>query len=228
MIDEIDQSLKEWVATVIDSKYEVSLEHPGITNNKPTVSLYLYSMDNSMPSSTARDIPLEITLSYLLTVQSENLLESHRFLGNLLFAAKNRSDLEVDFSALPAEFWQSFGTPPLPHFCLRLPMVMPRKTEQIPKIKVPPRIDIGSITNIKGFILGPSNHPIPGAKITLDNAKTVAYSDNKGLFSIAADTKALHEFSCKIEAKGEQFSITVPMKKTQNAPITIHLDTLEV
>lgn len=228
MIDEIDLRLKEWIATVIDNKYEVSFEHPGRTDNKPTVSVYLYSMENSMPRSVGREIPLEISLCYLLTVQSENLQESHQKLGNLLFAAKSRSDFEVDFPCLPAAFWQAFGTPPLPHFSLRLPMIMVREIEQTPRIKTPPRIDLGSITNIKGFILGPSNHPIPGAKITLTDTKTFAYTNNSGLFSIAADTKSAHELNCKIDAKGKQFSISVPMQKTQNAPITIHLDTLEV
>ncbi len=228
MIAEIDHDLEEWIATVIDSKYKITFEHPGIRDNKPTVSVYLYQMENSIPRSVAREIPLEITLSYLLTVQSESQLDSHKNLGNLLFAAKSRSDLEIGFPSLAADFWQALGIAPLPHFTLRLPLVMARNVGQVPTIKAPPRIDIDSITNIKGFVLGPSNQPIANAKVTLANIKTVAYTDNKGLFSIAADSKALHEFNCKIDAKGKQFSISVPMQKTQNAPITIHLDTLEV
>lgn len=105
---------------------------------------------------------------------------------------------------------------------------MARNVGQTPTIKAPPRIDISSITNIKGFVFGPSNQPIANAKVTLTSTKTVAYTDNKGLFSIATDSKVLHEFNCKIDTKGKQFSVSVPMQKMQNAPITIHLDTLEV
>ena len=228
MINQIDCRLKEWIITVIDSKYDVSFEHPGKMGNNPMVSVYLYRMENSMPRSVAREIPLTITLSYLLTVQSENPLEAHQNLGNLLFAAKSRSDFEVDFPSLPADFWQALGTPPLPHFSLRLPMIMPRKTQQLPKIKAPPRIEISSLTNIEGSVLGPADQPIPGAKITLTHSKTVTYTDNRGSFSIATDAKNLQEFNCKIDAKGKQFSISVPMKKNQSEPITIHLDTLEV
>lgn len=228
MIDEIDHRLKEWIAAVIDSKYDVTFEHPGVKDNKPTVSVYLYQMENSVPRSVTREIPLEITLSYLLTVQSESQLDSHKNLASLLFAAKSRSDLEVGFPSLTADFWQAFGIAPLPHFTLRLPLVMARNIEQVPTIKAPPRIDINSITNIKGFIFGSSNQPVANAKVTLSSTKTIAYTDNKGLFSIAANSKMLHEFNCKIDTKGKQFSVSVPMQKTQNAPITIHLDTLEV
>ena len=228
MIDEIDHSLKEWIAAVIGESFDVSFEHPGKSNNKPTVSVYLFSMENAAPSTSARDIPLQITLSYLITVHADNQLELHKNLGNLLLAAKSRSDLEVGFPALSADFWQAFGTVPLPHFSLRLPLIMARNFEQAPIIKTPPRIEVGTISNIKGFISGPSKQPLAGAKITLTNTKAVAYTDNKGLFSIAADAKSMQEFNCKIDFKGKQFSVSMPMQRTQNAPITIHLDNLEV
>lgn len=88
MIDEIDHRLKEWIATVIDNKYDVTFEHPGIKDNKPTVSVYLYQLENSVPKSVTREIPLEITLSYLLTIQSENQLDSHKNLASLLLQQK--------------------------------------------------------------------------------------------------------------------------------------------
>ncbi len=228
MIDEIDHRLKEWITKVIDNDYEVSFEHPGTEDNKPIVSVYLYSMENSIPKSALRALPLEITLSYVLTVQSKDQLQAHQNLGNLLFAAKARSDLEVDFSALPANFWQAAGSPPLPYFILRLPLVMIRKTEPVPRIKVPPSVNISTLNSINGFILGPSNYPIPGAKITLTSTKTVSYTDNKGAFTITVDAKNLQELDCKIDAKGQQFSKIISVAKSQTAPITIHLDTLEV
>jgi len=226
MIDEIDHRLKEWVATVIDSKYEITFSPPSANESKPLVSVYLYDMENSVPGSgsTAREIPIEVTLSYLLTVHSENQAESHKILGNLLFAAKSKTDFEVGFPSLPPHFWQALGIVPLPHFTLRLPLVFARDAAQAPTIKAPPSINIGSISNITGYVLGPRDHPIQGAKVTLTNTKTVACTDKKGLFSIAADSKSLHEFKCKIDAKGKQFSISIPMQKP---PIMIHLDNLE-
>lgn len=228
MIDEIDHRLKEWIATVIDSKYDVSFEYPASGSNKPTVSVYLYQMENAVPRSAARDIPLEITLSYLLTVQSEDQPEAHRTLGNLLFAAKSRSDLEVGFPALSADFWRALGIVPLPHFCLRLPLAMARVIEQTPRIKAPPSINVGSLTQLKGLILGPGNQPVAGAKITLAHSNTFTYADNSGSFSIAADSKSQRQLDCRIDAKGKQFSISVPIQKTQIPSVTIHLDTLEV
>lgn len=228
MIDEIDLRLKEWIATVIDSNFQISFEHPGKLDNKPTVSVYLYSLDNSMPTSVAREIPLQITLSYLLTVKSENQMESHQTLGKLLFAAKEQADFEVEFPALPTGYWQSFGTVPLPYFTIRLLLVKARNAEQVPRIIEPPRVDIGTLSNIEGIILGPNNIPISAAKITLEHTKTVSYTDNNGCFSIATNSASLKIFNCKIDAKGKQFSISVPVQKKQHKPITIHLDNIGV
>ena len=228
MIDEIDFRLKKWIATVIDSNFQVSFDHPGKIENKPTVSVYLFKMDNSMPTSVAREIPFQVNLSYLLTVQSENQMESHQTLGKLLFAAKEQAGFEVDFHSLPSGYWQSFGTVPLPYFIIRLQLIKARKEEQVPKIQEPPRIDMGNLTSLEGIVLGSNNIPVSAAKITLDHWKTISYTDNNGCFSIATDSTSRKSFNCKIEAKGKQFSISIPFEEIQHKPIKIHLDTIEV
>lgn len=230
MIDEIDHRLTSWIATVIDSTYEVTLSPPSINNKKPLVSVYLYDMKNAAIGSTAREIPVEITLSYLITVQSENPVESHKNLGHLLLAAKSLpdSDIEVGFPSLSPQFWQALGIFPLPHFSLSLPLAMARSVEPVPKIKTPPRIDVDSVSNITGLVLGPNEQPLQGVKVTDTHTKAVAYTDQKGLFSMATTAKSLHKFDCSVDAKGKQFSISIPMQKEHNAPIKIHLNTLEV
>lgn len=228
MIDEVDHVLKKWIASVIDSKYEITFHAPQANAGQSAVIAYLYHMENDMPRSTAREIPLQIMLTYLLLVQTEDPLEAHRILGNLLFAAKARSDLEVDFPVLPATYWQAFGIPPAPYFCLRVPLRMDREQQQIPRVKSAPQINIASTQMIDGLILGPADIPIAGAKITLNNSNSIAYSNNNGLFSINADAKSKQNFNCLIHAKGKQFSISVPIPETQQAPLTIHLDNLEV
>ncbi|MER0204861.1 MAG: hypothetical protein DU480_13650 [Nitrosomonas sp.] len=224
MIDVIDQKLKEWITTIIDGKFDVSFDHPGIQKGGSRVSIYLFSMENSIQRpSGARDIPLQITLCYLLTVHSEDQIEAHQYLGNLLFAAKSHADFEVEFIALSSHLWQAFGTPPLPHFCVRVPISVPRTAENIPKVKLPPRVEMGLIMHVKGYILGPDNQPIPDAKVTLVNSKTVARTNVHGLFSISADarTKAVN---FKIEAKGQQFEKTFPVENIRNTPLKIHLN----
>lgn len=230
MIDEIDRRLKEWIAKVIDGKLAITFEHPRAELSQTTVSVYLYDMKYSTPNSTTREIPLQIALSYLLTVQSDDQIESHKYLGKILYAAKSRPDMEVGFPALPAQFWQAIGIAPLPHFSLQVPLMIMREAEHVPTIKVQPHFDISSIIQITGVVVGPDDQPIPGAKILLPHSRTVAYTNNKGLFSIAADANLQRTFNCKIDAKGKQFSISVPMQQilnTPHEPFTIHLD-LEV
>ncbi|MFW5443966.1 MAG: hypothetical protein ACKE51_06645 [Methylococcaceae bacterium] len=228
MIDEIDFRLKEWIATVIDSNFQVSFEHPGKIDNQPTVSIYLYNLSNSLPTSVAREIPFQINLSYLLTVQSENHLEAHQMLGELLFSAKEQTDFEVEFPSLPADYWQSFGTVPLPYFIIRLILVKARKSVQAPTIVEPPRVDIGTLISIDGVVLGADNIPVSAAKITEERTKIISYTDRNGCFSIATDSASRKKFDCKVDVKGKQFRVSIPIQKTKNKPITIHLDTIEV
>jgi len=228
MINELDIQLKEWILTIIKNDYQISFEHPGKIDNVPTISIYLYKLSNSLPTSPARETSFQITLSYLLTVQSDNQIDSHLTLGSLLLAAKEQSNFEVEFPPLPTDYWQSFGTPPLPYFIICLPLVKKIPNEKIPTIKQQPKVNLTSINNIRGIILGPNNHPISKAKVTMDHSKAFAYTDNSGSFSIATDLKSLNKFNCKIDAKGKKFSISIPMPKTLNAPIKIHLDNLEV
>ncbi len=230
MIDEIDCRLKEWIATVINGQLAITFEHPGTKQAQPAVSVYLYNMEYSAPNSATREIPLQIALSYLLTVPSDDQIESHKYLGKILYAAKSQSDMEVGFPALPAPFWQAMGTVPLPHFSLHIPLMIPRERDRSPTIKTRPHIGISTITHITGIVVGPSDQPIPGAKIMLPHSRTVTYTDDKGLFSTTADANSQRTFNCKIDAKGKQFSISVPMQqilKTPHVPFTIHLD-LEV
>lgn len=230
MIDEIDRRLKEWITTVIDSQLAITFEHPGTKKDQSAISVYLYGMEYSTPNSTTREIPLQIALSYLLTVQSDDQVESHKYLGKILYAARSQSDMEVGFPALPAQFWQAMGIAPLPHFSLRVPLMMTREVEHCPVIKTQPHIGISTITHITGIVVGPLDQPIPGAKIILPHSKTVIYTDNKGEFSTTADANSQRTFNCKVDAKGKQFSISVPMQqilKTPRVPFTIHLD-LEV
>lgn len=228
MIDDIDQKLKEWIITVIDGKFEVSFDHPGIQKTGSVVSIYLFNMENSIQrSSNARNIPQQLTLSYLLTVHTEDPIEGHRYLGDILYAAKSHTDFEVEFLAVPSHFWQAFGTPPLPHFCIRVPVSMSREIENIPRIKMPPRVEIGSIIPIKGRILDPSSLPISDAKVTLINTKAVANTNAHGFFSILADERT-EALNFKIETKGRQFEKSFPVENIRNILITIHLNNLEV
>lgn len=229
MIDDIDQKLKEWVTTIIDGEFDVSFDHPGIKKTGSVVSIYLFNIENAIQrSSNARNIPMQLTLSYLLTVHTEDPIAGHRYLGDLLYAAKSHTDYEVEFQPVSSLFWQAFGTPPLPHFCIRVQVSMSRETVDVPRIKIPPRVEIGSMISIKGCILDSGNQlPIPNAKVTLLNTKTMANTNTHGYFSISADESA-EVYNFIIEFKGRRFEKSFPGENIRNTLMTIHLNNLEV
>ena len=228
MIDEIDHRLKKWLATVIDDNYQISFEAPGRVKDQPVLSVYLYAIENAAPISTTREIPFQAILSYLVTIQSKNQIEAHKFLGKILLEAKSRSEFEVGFPALSADFWLAFDVMPLPHFSLRYPLTVARKSDTAPKIKSPPQVEIGSITQLTGIVVGPGSQPISRAKVMHSKSKTVTYTDQSGRFSISTKMNQLNDFKFQIDAKGQHFEIEVPLKESHNSSVTIHLDSLEV
>lgn len=229
MIDKLDRQLKAWISETIKQDTDISFAPPSLSSDKTIVSAYLYKLDNSLANSTARNIPFQITLCYLITVQSNNPIESHKLLGELLLAANERSDINIDLSGFNADFWQSLNMPPQPHFVMKIPLTLTEQSNETPAIiKEPTIVDLGFIKNIKGLLLGPDKQPISGAKITSTSTNATVLTNNNGIFSITTGAKELKTFNCLIHTKGQQFSLSVPIKAEQNSPITIHLDTLEV
>lgn len=229
MIEEIDYALKNWIATILDDHYQISFKAPGESPTQPTLTIYLYGMENGSTLSSVRNISFQVTLLYLVTVQSSDPIEDHEVLGKLLFAAKSKSDLEVHCPMLPTDFWLALGAPPMPHFCIRHPLIVPRATKVTPKVKSQPQINLNSIATVEGFLYGPDRQPISGAKVISSKTRSVAFTDRSGKFIVSKKTSETNEFLCQVDAKGQSFQISVPLHEAKpNTPIIIQLDSLEV
>lgn len=226
MINEIDFRLKNWAATIIGDQFDISFEHPRKIDNKSEVSIYLFALENAPTTSLAREIPMQMALSYLITVKADDQVMSHKLLGTLLLAAKSSSDFEIGFPAFSPEFWLAFGVVPMPYFIIKVPLIIPRQLIPEPTIKLQPTINVSPIARLTGLVLGPTKVPIHGATVIVGTSKSL--TDKNGLFVIAVDTKNQHEFNCKVEVKGRQFSISLPLPEEPNMPVIIHLDALEV
>ena len=168
MIDQLDHELASWVTSIIGdatTRFDMPSEQP----EGRGVVLYLLSFSPTPPASTGKPIPLQFTLRYLVTTWAESPPEAHRLLGNLVLAAMEKSEYELELEPLPAETWQAFRLPPQPAFVLRVLLREPRP-EPTAKYVTKVVIESRATVSVYGVIHGPEDIPIASARIELRNS----------------------------------------------------------
>ncbi len=227
MIEDADQHLKDWALTVLEST-EVSLASPGVIEAGPVVSIYLTDILPAPRTSTSRRLPLQTSLRYLVTAWADSPEAEHRLLGQLVFAAMEHPEFEVELAAQPAEFWLAFGIPPRPAFMLRLPVQVERPEPQTGRIRHPVDVRFSPAVSLAGRLVGPEDVPLSGAQIELASLHLTTRTDAKGRFRFSAvpakpDTKELF-----IRLKGTERRVTVAHGTDAAQPLVIRFDTMEV
>ncbi|MEJ2164285.1 MAG: Pvc16 family protein [Desulfobacterales bacterium] len=228
MIDEIDQRLSEWIGSVLGEDIEVSLLPPADMGDKKFVGLYLKDILPSAPARGTRRPPLQVLLRYLVTARAKSPQEAHRILGQLLFAAMEHAEYEVELEPIPAQVWQAFGTMPMPAFMLRLPLRLERPEKPVRLIRSPIEVQQSPLASLEGTIVGPEEIPLANARVELSTHNLVARTDRKGrfLFPTVPTEPALKKV--RIIARGRELFKEVDYKKVQQKPLIIHFDVLEV
>jgi hypothetical protein len=228
VIDQGDQSVAEWVGSVLDG-VEVTFAPPSRqVADKATVSIYLHDLLPASATVDNRRTPsLKLQLRYLITTAAKDPLEAHRMLGELVFSAMEHKAFQVNLEPLPAAAWQALGVAPLPAFMLQTLLIRPR--EQTHRF-VRQTVDLSAspVVTINGIVVGPRDLPIVNARVEYPAAGAVTHTDNKGYFHLVAtppSSEASSQFL--IQAKGREQSVSVKPKEMQNQPVVIHFDVLE-
>jgi hypothetical protein len=229
MIEGIDQSLSEWIASVLGEDIEVSLLPPGDPGDKKIVGLYLKDILPSAPTRGTRRPPLQVLLRYLITARAKNPQEAHHILGQLLFAAMEHPDYEVELDPIPAQVWTAFGTIPMPAFMLRLPLRVERAQKPVGLIRSPIEVRQSPLVRMEGMVMGPEETPLANARVELSTHNLVARTDVKGRFVFATVPTEPVLKKVRILARGRELFKEVDYKQTkQKEPLIIHFDVLEV
>jgi hypothetical protein len=229
MIEAIDQRLSEWIGSVIAEDIEVSLLPPGHTGDKKIVGLYLKDILPSAPTRGTRRPPLQVLLRYLITAWSKSPKEAHHILGQLLFAAMEHADYEVDLEPIPAQVWTAFGTLPMPAFMLRLPLRVERPQKPVQLIRSPIEVQQSPLVRVAGMVMGPDEIPLANARVELSTHNLVARTNAKGRFIFATVPTQPALKKVRILARGRELFKEVDFQKiNQEEPLIIHFDVLEV
>jgi hypothetical protein len=201
LIDDIDRALASWVSTIVGAA-DVVLGRPSDDAGvRPTVGLYLLELDHTLPTHRSERRPLEIALRYLVTTSAPDVEQAHRLLGSLVFAALERTDLQVDLRPLAPEIWAAFGVTPRPAFTLRHPLVVERPS-RVGRVRTPAEITLGSATGLNGVVLTKADVPVPYARVELPGLDASTYTDVDGRFDLGAVPSDARTKPFRVVAKG--------------------------
>lgn len=228
MIEQVDQHLSEWIGSVLSGDVEISLLPPTGKGDKKAVGLYLKDILPSAPTRGARRPPLQVLLRYLITASAKNQFEAHQMIGQLLFAAMEHPEYEVELGPVPAEVWTAFGTIPMPAFMLCFPLRMERPEETVRLIRSPIEVHQSPLASMEGTILGPEGTPLTNARVELPTHNLVTRTDIKGRFVFQAVPTEPAQKRMRILARGRELSREVDYMKIKQEPLIIHFDVLEV
>ena len=226
MIDKIDRELKTWVSNVgsID-KSQVGLAPPG--EDQQTVSLYLMQVvrvmtaHENLPNAPA---PSKIILHYLVTVQHDDMLQAHQLLGDLMFAAMEDTEFEVDLDPFPISAWVAFNQVPRPCFVLKVPLRHERP-ERIPKrVTKPMALESVATTSLHGIVLGPDDIPLHGALVELPDLQLVQRTDRNGVFLFATIPGGTQQRRLRIRAKGKLIEQSFSQPGTAADPLVVRVE----
>lgn len=228
MIDQVDQRLKDWIHATL-SETDVSLAQPSDEMTGRCIGMYLMEVVRTPTArGNARRPPLQISLRYLVTSWAEDPEEAHRMLGELIFAAMEKSEFEVESDPSPVALWTAFNTAPRPSFVLRVPLRLERPQEKIPLVRKPPIIKNSPMVPLEGQILGPEGIPLKGARVEVPGLQISTSTDSRGRFAFSAVPVNPPLKRLIITFKGSEHVFSPEQPITEMAPLLIHLKELEV
>ncbi len=221
--DDADLQLKDWALTVLPG-VKVSFTPPADGAEGEQVHLHLLELAQDPPARTQRRAPLRVRLRYLVAASAKEPSAAHRLLGELLFSALAREDVEVDEAPVPLALWSALKVAPRAAFILQVPF-----TRELPELRGPlvrkplvQHLVVGS--PLHGQVLGPGDFPIAGASVEVPSLSLSARTDARGRFTFA-NVPVSPPAQLVVRAKGDVQAFTAPA--SLDGPVTIRFQLKE-
>jgi hypothetical protein len=226
VIDQTDGRLVDWVAHVAEGA-TISLSPPNDSHTGRGVSLYLLEFIPQPPSGNARRLPLQLALRYLVTTWADTPEEAHRLLGNLVFAAMESAEFQVELEPFPITAWTAFHVIPRPAFVLRVPLRLERPEPPTKLVRKPMVLKTVVASSLHGVVLTPDDVPLAGATVELPALQLTEHTDANGHFRFAAVPAQPHPRQLRIKAKGRELDVTIEQPGSEHEPLVIRFDIKE-
>lgn len=225
-VDEVDKRLEEWISAVL-GEVTVSLAAPKDSQTAKGVNLYLLDL-LSKPSgrSVKEPSPHKIVLRYLVTVWETEPRVMHRMLGELMFAALALPEVEVELEPLSPAVWSTLSLAARPAFVLRAPLLRERSEQKlVPLVRTPMVVKSAAIWSLSGFVRGPGDVAILGARVELPALNLFTATDLRGRFHFPTVPSEPPVKFLRVKARGH--TISVPVQRPEEA-IIIQLQEREI
>jgi hypothetical protein len=167
MIDAVDTDMIAWLTDVVDP-LPVTLAEPSGGSAVPGVACHLMSLrpdpeprGNSLP-------PVRAIARYLITARADEPSAAHRALGQVLVAATDRADIELELDDTPTEVWRAFGVVPQAAVVLRATVRWVRADTPAPLVREPLRVQFQGMTDL----FDPPDHERLAAVATASSTTT--------------------------------------------------------
>jgi hypothetical protein len=226
MIDQVDRRLKEWTESVVEG-VSFSLEPPTGSQTESGVSFYLLELVENAPARTNTPTPLQFSLRYLVSTWAGEPEEAHRLLGELVFAAMENAEFEVELEPLDPTAWVALGVAPRPSFVLRVPLRKERPQPPVKRVRAPLVVQVTPVINLHGVVLGPNDVPVPGAAVSIPGLHVSTRTDTQGRFSFQTVPGSHGGSKLHVRARGREISVTVAEETSREAPFVIRFDTFD-
>ena len=186
MIEQIDDELVLWVKQALGDGVTPTLDPPTDSGSQ-SIHLYLLEVVNNPFPRSGANAPYQPTLRYLVTTYAQDPREAHRLLTDLLYAAMQSPQYEVDLEPISHELWAAFHIAPRPAFILRAQLPHKEKCHPTKRVRQPePDMDSSTpILPMYGLVLGPGEIPLMNARVELPNLFRSATTDHRGRFTLA-------------------------------------------
>jgi hypothetical protein len=227
MIEDVDQRLKDWIGSLLPD-IAVAMTAPVDEGSEPLVSLYLLDLSPSSPARGPRRSPLQIKLGYLVTTWAAAPETSHSLLFQLLFAAMQEPEFEVELTAPSGQFWQSCGVVPRPAFMLRVPLRFDRPEARVVPVRSAVEINAAPLAAMAGILMGPDNIPIANARVELPGLRLAAQTDNRGRFRFPGVPVNIGVHHLRVQARGSEFVVEARHNPGAPEPLIIHINPEDV
>lgn len=226
VIDRVDRQLSQWVTGVAGDS-AVTFSVPAGLPAGRGVALHLMELVDKPPPRGGRRPPLQILLRYLVSCWAESAEEAHRLLGELVFAAMENPEFEVDLTPVATEVWTAFGVAPRPSFFLCVPLRVERPAKPAPLVRAPLVIKSAPIANLDGVVIGPGDVPVMGARVELPGLQLSTRTDFRGRFHFRS-IPAEPALSLRVKVKDQEIAVKARRPSDAKAPLLIRLPKVEV
>jgi hypothetical protein len=225
LIEHVDARLQQWAGTVVGPSVEVSLSPPRNDPKDSGVSLFLMEMVGQPPMRGAQRSPLQFAVRYLVTVWAGDPVAEHRLLGDLVVAAMQVEDFEVELVPLAAATWTALSATARPSFVLRVPVRQARPEPAAKPVRQPLVVRGGSIARLSGVLLGPGDVPIASARVEIPDIAAATETDWQGRFLFPGVPAEPARKRLLVRARGQELEVEIVQPPSDEA-VVIRFDHL--